>query len=97
MPWNDAIDWCNDLDHAGHTDWCLPNLRELLSLIDVSKYHTALPDGYPFTNVLSLKYWSSTASSFYSEFAWTMDMICGSVLTAGKFGTAYIWPVRGGH
>jgi len=37
MVWNDEIDLCLGLDHAGHQDWRMPNLRELISLPDYER------------------------------------------------------------
>jgi hypothetical protein len=31
--WSNAISYCNDLLHGGHTDWRLPNIDELISLL----------------------------------------------------------------
>ena len=41
--WNDALIRCNNFDFAGYTDWRLPNVRELLSLIDYGEHDPALP------------------------------------------------------
>ena len=33
MDWRDAVDYCEDLNECGHTDWHLPNINELRTLI----------------------------------------------------------------
>ena len=33
MPWNDAINYCKNLNEGGHSDWRLPNIDELRTLI----------------------------------------------------------------
>ncbi len=48
--WPSAIDYCEALNHGGYTDWRLPNVRELHSLIDFGRYNLALPSGHPFTS-----------------------------------------------
>ena len=35
--WKEALDYCENLEYAGHYDWRLPNKNELLSLVDYSK------------------------------------------------------------
>jgi Protein of unknown function (DUF1566) len=53
-PWGFALDYVKCLnanDYLGHNDWRLPNRKELLSLLDFSKYSPALPSDHPFTNV----------------------------------------------
>ena len=54
--WQDALNSCKNLDFAGYTDWRLPNVRELLSLIDYGSHDPALPKDHPFTNVKELFY-----------------------------------------
>lgn len=39
--WKEALDYCESLDYAGHSDWRLPNKNELLSLVDYSKLEEA--------------------------------------------------------
>ena len=37
MYWTNAIDLCEALDYAGHTNWHLPNIKELGSLVNSGK------------------------------------------------------------
>ena len=47
MNGNNAGDTSNGGSHQ--TDWRLPNVRELFSLIDFGQFNPALPSGHPFT------------------------------------------------
>ena len=50
MDWWDAIEACNDLEFAGWDDWRMPNVKEMLSLIDYGYYDPALTPDHPFLN-----------------------------------------------
>jgi hypothetical protein len=63
--WQGALDYVKTLSTGGHFDWRLPNRKELFSLIDRSRYDTALPVDHPFQNVQSDYYWSSTTSGLH--------------------------------
>jgi hypothetical protein len=98
--WEDAVDFCNNGEWAGYTDWRLPNLRELQSLMDYGEDEPALPAGYTtyFINVQSLNYWSSTSYSLSNSYAWALDVSFGGVTQFRKSNAyCYIWPVRGGY
>lgn len=44
----DAVDYCEALDFAGHDDWRLPSVRELATLVDVSRHDPAIDtDQFP--------------------------------------------------
>ncbi len=52
--WEESIRYCEDLVHAGYTDWRLPNINELASIVSVSIKNN-------FSNLPSQKtLWSST-------------------------------------
>jgi hypothetical protein len=96
--WQGALDYANSLTLCGYSDWRLSNRKELISLIDFSKYNPALPTGHPFTNVQTY-YWSSTTYADNTANAWFVDMWKGFVYFYNKGGynyNFYIWPVRGG-
>jgi len=94
---NDAIDYCNGLSLGGHTDWRLPNVRELHSLIDFSQYVPALPSGHPFDGVQSGNYWSSTTYAGTTNDAWYVYLRDGYVDYGYEGSSYYVWPVRGGQ
>ncbi len=37
MNWESALNYCESLDYAGSTDWRLPNVKELQSIVDYSR------------------------------------------------------------
>lgn len=57
--WNVAIDYPLALDFAGFTDWRLPNINELISIINYSVSNPSI-NGTFFPNTGSDKYWTST-------------------------------------
>lgn len=40
MEWQNALSYCENLTYAGHSDWRLPNAKELQSIVD----YTRMPD-----------------------------------------------------
>jgi hypothetical protein len=103
MTWDDAIDYALSLSlglngcGSSYTDWRLPNVKELQSLIDFSNASPPLPDGHPFLDVVSTHYWSSTTSETLHNYAWIVSMYSGDVAHRHKGSDYYLWPVRGGN
>lgn len=100
--WSGALDYCAAMNSGpgtyGYTDWRLPNLRELESLLDYGQYGPALPSDHPFTNVRvdSYYYWSSTTHTINTGYAWFVGLAAGNVGSVIKSGNYYVWPVRDG-
>jgi hypothetical protein len=105
--WANALSAANTLNsgECGLTDgsaeraWRLPNVREMQSLIDYSRYNFALPSGHPFTNVENAFYWTSTALPGSSAIVWTMYLVDGGIDPVQNVPTNFyrVWPVRGGQ
>ncbi|OGW48426.1 MAG: hypothetical protein A2078_15660 [Nitrospirae bacterium GWC2_57_9] len=75
--------------------WRLPNINELESLVDSSKYAPALPEGHPFENIQE-GYWSSTTSMFEPDWAWALYLAKGAIGVGQKGGPHFfVWPVTG--
>ena len=97
--WSNALVFCNRLSYAGRTDWRLPNVRELSTVLDYSQTFPALPKGHPFVQVIPPQnyYWTSTTYAAKTNQAWVIDLIWGAAeYTMRKDDTACVWPVRDG-
>lgn len=105
--WNDALEYCNTLaagscglsDGSSAGDWRLPNIRELLSLIDYGHINPPLPATHPFTNIPQEQwYWSSTTMEGPTYSACSAQSTHGSSHGYPKLTTYYhTWCVRGGQ
>ena len=67
--WPGALNYCNGLSFAGHTDWRLPNKRELVSILDYSTYNPTI-DTTAFPKTKLFHYWSSTTSANETSNVW---------------------------
>jgi hypothetical protein len=120
LDWAAALSWSNSLANGkcGLTDnsepgqWRLPSLNELRSLLDYSRHDQDPPPDYPFANVHSTWYWSSTSNPTYTSGAYNVGMSHGSLPLPPKSKaraapgvsrvgnkveqTLGVWPVRDG-
>lgn len=80
---------------AGYSDWRLPNIRELESLVSLGAHSPALSAGHPFDRVRG-EYWSSTTSAYEPRYAWALYSRDGIVGVGFKPSAEFhLWPVRG--
>ncbi|MEO5334639.1 MAG: DUF1566 domain-containing protein [Magnetococcus sp. YQC-5] len=92
---NSNKETCVVYTNKTYTDWRVPNIQELSSLIDFGQFLPALSTDSPFVGAHSDRYWSSTASASSPSYAWFVDLYNGSVEHYAKANTYYVWPVRG--
>lgn len=93
MTWKEALEDTKNLTFGGFSDWRIPTIKELLSLVDYSTCHPALPIEHPFIDVQSSFYWSSTTGAYYPNHACIVNMWNG-VGDLNKSYYYYVWPVR---
>lgn len=99
--WTEAIDYCeNTLILGGYNDWRLPNINELNSIIDYTRYDPALNISKFENYSASPTYWSSTSSYGGGlDRAWTVFFRDGYSYFDQKSGASgiYVRCVRGGQ
>ena len=93
LAWFAAILWANALNFAGFSDWRLPNIAELFSLVE---FEGAGPFIYqpPFSNVVSGNYWSGTTYQALVTSAYALRFNLGINWPFGKVATCYCIAVR---
>jgi hypothetical protein len=82
--WESALSYCENFFLGGRSDWRLPNINELKSLVDFSKYNPAINATY-FPNTVSVYYWSATTYAGITTYAW--GVYFGSGVANGYYKT----------
>ena len=101
--WIDSFSDLKALRTGNYTDWRMPNLNEIISIIDYSAAQPNIYPGYPFIQgvIGSTLYWTSTSLKCVSQYtctAWCMRMDTG-INGGGSLERSlfYVWPVRSGQ
>lgn len=98
--WEEAfrrIEALNEYQHQRISNWRLPNIRELESLIDPGRHSPALMDGHPFETIQT-GYWSSTTSVYEPRYAWVLYPQDGAVGVGFKPEQTFsVWAVSLGE
>jgi Protein of unknown function (DUF1566) len=94
---------------AGHTDWRVPNVKELQSIVDYQNYNPAVDDAFntscsadctvtTCSCTQSGEYWSATtyAGSDALDSAWYVHFLRGGVTNDSKANGHFVRAVRGG-
>ena len=107
--WSEAfsvfIAGVNSAEFAGYTDWRLPNIKELQSIVNYGNWTPAFGEatvggvgtGAPFINIVSEYYWSSTTYAYEIDEAWSVRCSNGYVNHFGLTDNFYVRCVRGGQ
>jgi len=97
LDWEDSIDYCENLEHAGHLNWRLPNINELTYALPNPTFvnQTTLPSE-PWTSTVSFRnpYWSSTPNFSNPYQAWAMESVSFSDYDFSKTDLNYVRCVR---
>ncbi|KJU83647.1 secreted protein containing DUF1566, partial [Candidatus Magnetobacterium bavaricum] len=104
--WQQALDYVASMNSGagtyGYTDWRLPNINELESLVNAGQTnHATWLNEQGFINVQSYSYWTSTFNANYASFpfsGWAVEIHTCKIGSAGKSDpNLYVWPVRHGE
>jgi hypothetical protein len=97
MTWGSALTYCEGLSLAGSTDWRLPNIKELQSLVDETRRDPSIATD-KFPNAVANRYWSSTTVAGNGVNAWDAVFLSGYFeWTFSKAGGFYVRCVRSGY
>jgi hypothetical protein len=95
-PWGSIHESVQQFNQRGgfahHTDWRVPTLEELKTLI-IQGERPAI-DRYAFPGTPGAFVWSGTAQSLYSDYAWYVDFCTGHVNYLNKYGAGSLRLVR---
>jgi len=102
VPWQEAMDLCQNIEIGGQKGWRLPTRDELITLLDTSQSRPALPEGHPFTKMREIQYggrgeidyWTSTEYESNSNNAWEVHLCVGRVIDKLKIFDSKVWPVQ---
>lgn len=93
MSWHAACQYARALDLDGKTDWRLPTVKELESLLDRRYYRPVMRAEVPFRD--ELNYWSQTTFGPDKKNAWIVMFDGAYVLSYYKTNAYRVRCVRG--
>jgi hypothetical protein len=91
---SDAVKACAECRIGGHDDWTLPDVRQLLTLVDY-KRHSPVIDTEAFPSCDGGWFWTSTAeASSPSDCAWSVSFGNGFSYSGSRGGGGRVRAVR---
>ncbi len=73
--WEEALAYCQELNYANETDWRLPNVNELASLVNIEVSYPSSD----FPDMPSNWFWSSSSHASNAGSAWLVNFLNGFV------------------
>lgn len=95
IKWQAALTYANGFNYCGHSDWRLPNINEIESLVNASKPDFAAWLNTKGFNSVLQSYWSSSTNANDTNCAWRF-IDAGNVDCNDKDNWNGVWPVRAG-
>jgi hypothetical protein len=92
--WEQSLHYCDTLSHAGYSDWRLPNVNELQSIVDYDRYDPSIDPVFNYS--LMTCPWSSTTHAEWPHNAWLVCFGDGNLNIFNKSDNGDVRAVRGG-
>ncbi len=96
VSWADALLAARQATFAGYTDWRLPNVKELKSIVEDKCYSPSINTSI-FPNTPASSFWSASAYAGYSGYAWYVNFGYGFAGVSVKSGADQVRLVRAGQ
>lgn len=87
-----AKEYCSTLSLNGFTDWKLPSIKELQTIVDIKRKEIAIFEEFRFIEPSS--YWSSTQDMAFKHNAWYVGFKTGATFKDSKDYDCYVRCVR---
>lgn len=94
--WQEAIQQGLEESFAGHTDWRLPNVNELSSLVEERCDSPAINGGF-FPGTPLGWFWTSSPCAYFTNLSWAVYSDDGNVLDRYRSYKHSVRLVRGGQ
>lgn len=88
LMWQQAVDYCDNLNKSGYFDWRLPTMNEVASLVDYGSNSSSNYHPTAFGNPGYYMYWTATGEASSGNdafFAFTADLTKGEVSSDLKY------------
>lgn len=100
MRWSDALLHAANSEFADYTDWRLPNIKELSTIVEYACFEPAMNfELFPsyFGDQVNIVVWSSSMSALNTANAWAVNFRNGGDFWTYKYEENYVRLVRGGQ
>ena len=94
--WEEALIRARDSVLAGYTDWRLPNLKELFSMVEERCVDPAINLAV-FPNTPASYFWSASPSADSSNFTWIVGFMNGGADYRSRYHYSQVRLVRSGQ
>lgn len=96
MNWKAALEAASASTFSGFSDWRLPNVKELSSIVEGRCYLPSININR-FPNTPSSLFWSSSVNAYDPDYAWDVSFNYGNDVSYNKSGNDYVRLVRSGQ